>query len=151
MALVRKQRRLDGKKQNYYLDTVTRDEVLSKSRGTQPDKRVLKGYEHLGAAEYRKLYNQVFNSVKQRTRRTGRRTASEFDALVLSEVYTLARLRTVETGIPWEVDHLIPIKAVGVVGLHCAANLQVIPRRMNRDKKNSLKYSVPLEWVRAKE
>lgn len=41
-----------------------------------------------------------------------------------------------ETGIPHEVDHIVPIKSKYVCGLHCEFNLQVVPREVNRRKSN---------------
>lgn len=46
---------------------------------------------------------------------------------------TAARL-TRETGIPHEVDHIIPLRGSAVSGLHVAENLQIITRRANRSK-----------------
>lgn len=55
---------------------------------------------------------------------------------LIMEIYNLAQLRTAVTGIPWEVDHIIPIKHPRVCGLHVELNLQVIPRLFNGRKKN---------------
>lgn len=41
-----------------------------------------------------------------------------------------------ETGIPHEVDHIVPIVNRLVCGLHCEANLRVIPTAENRSKSN---------------
>ena len=47
-------------------------------------------------------------------------------------IYAESRRITAETGIPHEVDHIIPLKGDGVVGLHVESNLRVIPRSENR-------------------
>lgn len=52
------------------------------------------------------------------------------------EFYALARLRTALTGIPWVVDHIVPLNSDLVCGLHCEANLQVIPAVANVVKLN---------------
>jgi hypothetical protein len=57
----------------------------------------------------------------------------EFDELV--PFYELARSRSGD-GTPHEVDHIVPLRSKLVCGLHCPANLQVIPRRDNRQKHN---------------
>lgn len=44
-----------------------------------------------------------------------------------------------ETGIPHEVDHLVPIVSRVVCGLHCEFNLRVIPKDENRSKSNKYK------------
>ncbi|WP_456267645.1 hypothetical protein M1D97_10285 [Kushneria sp. AK178] len=64
------------------------------------------------------------------------RRPSEFDDFVIKEAYSLAARRTEETGFSWEVDHIVPIAGEAVCGLHVAANIQVIPRFVNRRKSN---------------
>jgi hypothetical protein len=66
---------------------------------------------------------------------------SEFDDLVIREAYELAKKRGEVTGLPWEVDHIIPIAGVNVCGLHVAGNIQVIPRFLNRRKSNHFEVS----------
>jgi hypothetical protein len=54
----------------------------------------------------------------------------------IAEQYKLAEKLSVLTGIPHEVDHAVPLKSKLVCGLHCEANLQVLPRSQNRSKSN---------------
>ena len=61
---------------------------------------------------------------------------SEFEQFFVKEAYELARLRTVVTGVPWHVDHVVPLRNKRVCGLHCAANLQVITAVENHVKGN---------------
>lgn len=51
-------------------------------------------------------------------------------------IYALARLRTALTGFLWVVDHIVPLNSERVCGLHCEANLQVIPAVTNAVKLN---------------
>lgn len=44
-----------------------------------------------------------------------------------------------ETGVPHDVDHIIPLQGKTVSGFHVHTNLQVIPRAENRRKGNRLK------------
>ena len=54
---------------------------------------------------------------------------------LIQEFYIVAELKTKETGIPHEVDHIIPISKGG---LHHQNNLQVITRTENRSKGNKI-------------
>jgi 5-methylcytosine-specific restriction endonuclease McrA len=55
-------------------------------------------------------------------------------------MYEQATKLTELTGIPFEVDHIVPLQGKIVSGLHIWNNLQVIPRHINRTKSN--KYSI---------
>lgn len=72
---------------------------------------------------------------------------SEFDDFVIAEAGLLAKARAVATGIPWHVDHMIPLMAVEASGLHCARNLQVIPGFLNTKKGNRMWLTEPDEWL----
>lgn len=52
-------------------------------------------------------------------------------------VYKLCRRISKETGIPHEVDHVIPLQGKNVCGLHTFKNLRIIPRKNNRQKSNT--------------
>lgn len=58
--------------------------------------------------------------------------------------YALALQKTKETGIPYEVDHIIPLQGKNISGLHCPQNLQVIPAIENSMKGNrfNAKYNI---------
>jgi hypothetical protein len=60
---------------------------------------------------------------------------SEFEQLYLVEVYHLAQLRS-QLGNEYHVDHIVPLISEYVCGLHCAANLRVIPAFDNLSKGN---------------
>jgi hypothetical protein len=67
----------------------------------------------------------------------------EFEQLVMSEIYDLAKLRSELTGIKWHVDHRVPLISEIVCGLHCSSNLQVIPAFDNLSKGNSYWEDMP--------
>lgn len=58
----------------------------------------------------------------------------EKDKIAVAELYIKARRLTLETGVEYCVDHIIPLAHSDVCGLHTAANLQVIPASKNRRK-----------------
>lgn len=58
------------------------------------------------------------------------------DKWMLKEAYSLAKLRTKLFGFAWEVDHVIPLRGSIVSGLHVPTNIQVIPKALNRAKRN---------------
>ena len=83
--------------------------------------------------------------------RTARRYASktqatpawltEDDRWVIAEAYDLAVLRAKMVGGKWEVDHEVPLRGKGVMGLHVPWNLRVVPMQENRRKSNNMKDS----------
>lgn len=72
----------------------------------------------------------------------------ELDEFVLQEAYNLASERKVITGYEWQVDHMVPLQAEIVCGLHVWNNFQVIPAALNRIKRNRLIFIKPFEWLR---
>ena len=97
-------------------------------------------------AEYGRKYrraNVAKVNAHTQTRRAARLMAvnqqdMELLQLTLCEANDLARRRAALTGHPWEVDHIIPLRAKSASGLHNPFNLQVIPRSENRKKSNRL-------------
>ena len=56
---------------------------------------------------------------------------------LIQETYTLASLRTKVTGIPWHVDHIVPLQGDIVSGLHVPENLRVVTATENCSKNNN--------------
>ncbi len=68
----------------------------------------------------------------------------EFFSLLESEIYLLAVDRSIKTGVPHEVDHIVPLQSKVVCGLHNEFNLRVITRRENLSKKNYFWPDMPI-------
>lgn len=72
---------------------------------------------------------------------------NEWDIFVREEAEHLCNVRMRDTGIPWESDHMLPLRAKVVSGLNCGDNIQVIPAKLNRSKRNRLLYTNKFEWL----
>ena len=62
---------------------------------------------------------------------------TEFDHIHIKALYQLAAMRTRESGFPWHVDHIIPLRGRNVSGLHTPTNMRVIPGEENVRKNNA--------------
>ena len=55
---------------------------------------------------------------------------------IIESIYAEAQYLSRITGIPHEVDHIIPIAGKLVCGLHVESNLQILPEKINQLKTN---------------
>jgi hypothetical protein len=58
---------------------------------------------------------------------------SKDSKMIVGVIFDQAKRLSKRIGIPFEVDHIIPIS---LGGIHSPINLQVIPRSINRKKNN---------------
>jgi hypothetical protein len=75
---------------------------------------------------------------QNRAMRNRRQMPPWADREAIAMFYTVARRVTRCTGIPFHVDHIVPLRGRTVSGLHVHTNLQVIPKAMNMRKSNRL-------------
>jgi 5-methylcytosine-specific restriction endonuclease McrA len=71
-----------------------------------------------------------------RQKRIKQATPPWADINAIQLTYVKAQELTKQTGIPHEVDHIIPLKGKHVSGLHVEANLQVLTECENQSKTN---------------
>jgi hypothetical protein len=105
---------------NYYTDEVRtrRTEKARQRRQLNPYKR--KQYR----ADYKKRLRQATIKCKQ-------------DILRVKSMYIQAQQLTIDTGIEYTIDHIIPLSHPDVCGLHTYANLQIISAKENKEKAQS--------------
>jgi hypothetical protein len=74
-------------------------------------------------------------AAKRRAAKLGATPAwANLDKIAL--IYDAAASLSEFMGAPYEVDHIVPLQSKFVCGLHCEANLEIIPREDNRSKGN---------------
>lgn len=102
------------------------------------------------------IVERLIEDGRQREAAELRATPSWADPKKIDAIYAEAARLTKETGIPHHVDHIVPLqgpvatwgpfKGMRIVfGLHCEANLRVIPARENVVKGNRYWPDMPEE------
>lgn len=101
----------------------------NKERKQEYDRAWRKGY-------VKRKREELLAKVNARRRRVRGAQPAWANKFFIQEAYRLAQLRSAVTGIKWSVDHIVPITHALVCGLHCEANLRVIPETENKRKNN---------------
>lgn len=118
---------------------------MQRAKNSTPEARAAKAAQK---REQRALYTAYEHKRRAAAVQAVPAWHGEFDLFVAEEALKLCAVRRAATGVDWHVDHMIPLLAKRACGLHCAANFQVIPERLNRRKNNKLWLTEPLEWLR---
>lgn len=87
--------------------------------------------------------NSAYLATKQNMRRLSNMRAtpswlSPIDMARMEEFYEISAAKSMQTGIPYEVDHIVPLKGETVCGLHVPWNFQLLTAPENASKKNKL-------------
>jgi hypothetical protein len=103
----------------------------------------------VASAKRKKPGCSTFYSAKHRVAKSQRVPMwfAEFDEFVWKEAAQLAKSRKIATGITWQVDHMYPLRSKTVSGLHVWNNCQVIPEKLNQEKKNKMMYVDSFDWL----
>jgi len=85
---------------------------------------------------YQNNKHRKLETTTAREKRCVLATPAWADRELMKSIYALVREMTEATGIPYEVDHIIPLQGKNVCGLHVHNNLQVLTQEENRHKGN---------------
>lgn len=134
-----KKNEIGQKKKKYYEQN--KEKILSQRHEYyEQNKESLKEYKK----EYRK--NNVGKCNALSAKKYARKTQSTPKWLTkeqldqINEFYIKAKILELETGIKYQVDHIIPIRGKTVCGLHVPWNLQILTAEENNRKRNKLIY-----------
>lgn len=127
------------RKETLYCENCGSSFIVSRFRATN-EKWKLRFCSHSCSSEFRYLGEEhkraVLNSIAARRRCRIKDAFDETaDRQKINEIYCKAKQLTEETGISYEVDHIIPISKGGK---HHEDNLQIITMSENRKKHNKI-------------
>lgn len=118
--------------------TVCSSTSLKSWRSINKDKEQTYKKKYRSTLRGKALRNKNQQEREARKLQATRLDDDEFNLLCIDELYHLAQLRKLYTGIPHDVDHIIPLRGKEVCGFHVWYNLQVISHKENEFKNNKL-------------
>ena len=96
-------------------------------------------YEYRKTAPHEIAYSRQWSRTRKQSVKD--RTPIWSDTKAIRDIYLTCAEMTLSTGIPYEVDHVIPLHGKNVSGFHVEGNLAIISREDNASKSN-----VYLDW-----
>lgn len=76
-----------------------------------------------------------------------RATPAWADSKAIEQYYIIAAFLTAELGVPFEVDHIVPLRSKIVSGLHAHTNMSISLAAWNRSKSNRWWPDMPLPEI----
>lgn len=110
-------------------------ERLAPIRKAKVDPAKVREYSRL---HYRKNKSAYLAKWAERRSTKLRATPAWADLNAIKAIYEKCRQRREATGLPYEVDHIVPLVSPTVCGLHVEHNLRIILMQANRAKSNKL-------------
>lgn len=86
---------------------------------------------------YKKANRATYNAAGSKRRAVLRKAMPAWANLdKIEAIYRLAKILETFDGQKYHVDHVVPLQGELVCGLHCEANLQILPAAVNSGKRN---------------
>jgi alpha-galactosidase/6-phospho-beta-glucosidase family protein len=116
----------------------TREEKLAKKRAYNKiwSERNKERFEQMRKDWIARNKHIEMERVRRRQASKKKATPTWADKARMAEFYFQATKKTLETGVKWTVDHIVPLTSEIVCGLHCEANLQIMNFSENVRKGN---------------
>jgi hypothetical protein len=135
----------------WYQSNLTRERAkrLAYDRARHPRRKYGKGAlggksGAMRSAEYRRRHPDRARAISAQWHAQAKLTRPQWaNSRRIAAIYGEASRLTRETGMPHHVDHIVPLRSRLVCGLHCEANLEILPQAANLHKSNRLWPGMP--------
>lgn len=118
---------------------IARAEPMPANKTTKLHNLIDIGLKDLSADELYEIEKRAKHSayVVERRKKRDKSMPCWANKDAIQSIYFKARCLTLKTGIPHEVDHIVPSNHPLVCGLHVEYNLQILTEAENQEKSNS--------------